>query len=59
MPMDMTCNAVERAFQVAGSCATIHEIARTLKHEGYAQVEAHLGGRTIRRELKVLLRAAA
>lgn len=57
--MDTTSSAVERAFQLAASCATIHEIARTLKHEGYAQVEAHLGGRTIRRELKVLLRAAA
>jgi hypothetical protein len=54
--MRKAASAVERAFQVAGSCATIDEIRRMLRAEGYAQVDAHLDGRMIRRELKVLLR---
>jgi hypothetical protein len=54
--MRMAASVVERAFQVAGSCATIDEIRRRLRAEGYAQVDAHLGGRMIRRELKGLLR---
>jgi hypothetical protein len=54
--MRMATSVVERAFQVAGSCATIDEIRRMLRAEGFAQVDAHLGGRMIRRELKVLLR---
>ena len=48
-------SVVERAFQLAGSCTTVDEIRHTLRHEGYAQVDAHLGGPMIRRELKALI----
>ena len=48
-------SVIERAFQLAGSCTTIEEIKRALRDEGYAQVDAHLTGPMIRRELKVLL----
>lgn len=48
-------NVVERAFQVAGSCGTLDEIRRTLRNEGFAQVDAHLSGRMIRGELQLLL----
>ena len=54
----MGMSAVERAFQLAMSCATIDEIRRTLRDEGFAQVDAHLGGRMIRRELAIVLRKA-
>jgi hypothetical protein len=52
-------SVVERAFEVAGSCATIEDIRRLLREEGFSQVDAHLGGRTIRRQLKLLLKGAA
>ncbi|MEO6256885.1 MAG: hypothetical protein ABIO69_08765 [Sphingomicrobium sp.] len=56
-PMRMAATSVvERAFDVAGQCSTIDEIRRLLRDEGFAQVDAHLGGRTIRRQLKALLR---
>lgn len=48
-------SVIERAFQLAGSCTTIEEIKRALRDEGYAQVDAHLVGPMIRRELKALL----
>ena len=53
--MQSGTNVVERAFQVAGSCATLDEIRRTLWSEGYASVDAHLAGRMIRGELSRLL----
>lgn len=53
--MRIATNLVERAFQVAGSCATLDEVRRMLKSEGFAQVDAHLAGRTIRGELVKLL----
>lgn len=52
-----TSSVIERAFQLAGSCATIEEVRRLLREEGYAQVDAHLGGRMIRSQLRALLRA--
>ena len=58
MRMDTT-SVVERAFQVARSCATLDQVRRTLRDEGYLQVDAHLGGPMIRRELKILLRGDA
>lgn len=55
-PSAGTMNVIERAFEVAPSCTTIEEIRRLLRQEGYAQVDAHLGGRTIRRQLRSMLR---
>ncbi len=48
-------SAIERAFEVAGSCATLDEVRRSLKAEGFAQVDAHLAGRMIRSQLSGLL----
>ena len=48
---------IERAFKLAETCATIEEIRRLLREEGYAQVDAHLGGRMIRGQLRALLRS--
>jgi hypothetical protein len=52
-------NVIERAFEVAPTCATIEQIRRLLRQEGYAQVDAHLGGRAIRRQLRSMLRGEA
>lgn len=53
--MRIATNLVERAFQVAASCASLEEVRQTLKGEGFAQVDAHLAGRRIRGELQMLL----
>ena len=51
-----TPSVIERAFELARTCASIEEIRRLLREEGYAQVDAHLGGRMIRTQLRALLR---
>ena len=45
---------IERAFELArsGSCRTIEEIVRRLRQEQMDQVDAHLGGHSIRKELR-------
>ena len=48
-------SAVERAVEVAATCATLEEIRRTLRAEGYVSVDAHLAGRMIRGQLALLL----
>ena len=53
-----TPSVIERAFELAASCTTIEEIRRLLREEGYAQVDAHLGGRMIRSQLRALLPGA-
>lgn len=57
-PVPRAGSAVERAFAVAASCATLEDIRRTLRQEGYALVDEHLSGPSLRRELKKLLRRA-
>ncbi len=52
-------SVIERAFQLAATRSTIDEIKQALRAEGYAQVDAHLTGPMIRRELKVLLQNEA
>ena len=44
-------NIIERAFQLAGECVSIDELKRRLMREGYLQVNAHLSGRQIRKDL--------
>ena len=51
-----TPSVIERAFELAPACVSIEEIRRMLREEGYAQVDAHLGGRMIRTQLRALLR---
>ena len=47
---------LERAFDLArsGTCAGVPEIRLTLKRERFDQVEAHLAGQSITRQLRAL-----
>ena len=47
-----TQNIIERAFQLAPGATTIEEIRKTLRQEGYANVDAHLSGASIKADLK-------
>jgi hypothetical protein len=47
-----TQNIIERAFQLAPSYSSLEEIRKALRHEGYSNVDAHLGGASIRADLK-------
>lgn len=47
-----THNIIERAFQLARDSANIDEIRKTLRREGYSNVDAHLGGAAIKADLK-------
>ncbi len=51
-----TPTTLERAFALArsGSCAGLIDIRRTLKREGYVQVEGHLAGPSVGRQLRNL-----
>jgi len=46
---------VERAFQIAGQCSSIEELARLLDREGYVAVHDHLASSTLRTQLKKLM----
>lgn len=43
---------IERAFQLAGGSASVDEIRKALRQEGYANVDAHLAGPSIKAELR-------
>jgi len=45
-------NIIERAFQLARENDSLDDIRKTLRQEGYSNVEAHLGGASIKAELK-------
>ena len=47
---------IERAFALAraGECANVAEIRQRLRSEGFDQVEAHLAGPAIARQLRDL-----
>lgn len=47
-----THNIIERAFQLASDSHSIEEIRKTLRREGYSNVDAHLGGASIKADLK-------
>jgi len=47
-----TQNIIERAFQLAPDAASIDEIRKVLRREGYSNVDAHLGGASIKADLK-------
>ena len=51
---------LERAFALArsGTCAGLDDIRRTLKRERYDQVEAHLAGFSIGKQLRALCEEA-
>ena len=52
--MATTPNLLERAFELArsGGCTNIDDIVRKLKSENYDQVDAHMAGSQIRRQLR-------
>jgi tRNA G26 N,N-dimethylase Trm1 len=47
-----TENIIERAFQLARGSTSIEQIRKALRQEGYANVDAHLGGASIKADLK-------
>ncbi|CAA9521938.1 MAG: hypothetical protein AVDCRST_MAG31-1681 [uncultured Sphingomonas sp.] len=47
---------VERAFQLALASFDVGEIRAKLRREGYAQVDEHLSGPSLRAALKKLMR---
>ena len=54
-------NLIERAFELAseGNCRSVDDIRRKLTAERFGNVEAHLGGTTIRKQLKALIKKRA
>jgi tRNA G26 N,N-dimethylase Trm1 len=47
-----TDNIIERAFELARGSTNIEHIRKTLRQEGYSNVDAHLGGASIKADLK-------
>lgn len=47
-----TLNIIERAFQLASESTSLEDIRKTLRGEGYSNVDAHLAGASIRADLK-------
>jgi tRNA G26 N,N-dimethylase Trm1 len=47
-----TDNIIERAFQLARDSSSVEEIRKALRREGYSNVDAHLGGASIKADLK-------
>ena len=45
-------NIIERAFQLAPASTSVDDIRKALRQEGYSNVDAHLGGASIKAELK-------
>jgi hypothetical protein len=43
---------IERAFELARGSSNVDDIRKTLRREGYSNVDAHLGGASIKAELK-------
>lgn len=50
---------MERAFELAraSNCKDVDEIRRTLSSENFANVDAHLSGSTVRKQLRALIQA--
>ena len=47
-----TQNIIERAFQLASGATSIDEIRKALRQEGYSNVDAHLSGASIKKDLR-------
>jgi tRNA G26 N,N-dimethylase Trm1 len=47
-----TTNIIERAFQLAQGTNNVDEIRKTLRQEGYSNVDAHLAGASIKADLR-------
>jgi hypothetical protein len=57
---DTAIGTIERAFQLArsGECASASDIRSRLTREGFASVNEHLSGPSIRRDLNTLCKTA-
>ena len=44
-------NIILRAYELAAESRSVPEVARKLKDEGYAQVDAHLSGKLLRKQI--------
>ena len=55
--MNATPSIIERAFELAtsGRFTSVAQIEQTLKSENYEGVRSHLGGRSIRQQIKSLI----
>lgn len=52
----MNCpHIVQRAFEVAGQCSTMEELAGKLRKEGYSAVHDHLVSPSLRAQLSKML----
>ena len=47
-----THNIIERAFELARESTNLDDIRKILRKEGYSNVDAHLGGASIKADLK-------
>jgi tRNA G26 N,N-dimethylase Trm1 len=47
-----TQNIIERAFQLARGSDNLEDIRKTLRREGFSNVDAHLAGASIKADLK-------
>ena len=58
--MDSKVTALERAFQLArsGHMATVDDIRKRLKHEGYDERAVADGGRSLTTQLRGIIKAA-
>ena len=56
----MQLHTLERAFELArtGECISVDDIRKRLKAEQYSQVDAHLAGAAVRRQLLDLCKEA-
>lgn len=55
----MKANIIERAFELAPSCASMKDLRRALQKEGHVAVNAHLAGLGTQRELRKLYNGGA
>ena len=56
----LSANTVQRAFELAdaGSCRTVDDIRRTLHKERMDQIEGHLGGGSLKAQLRARMKVA-
>ena len=55
--MHRNTSTIGRAFELARDAEDIEEIRKQLKEEGHFQVDAHLSGREIRKDLRAAIDA--
>jgi tRNA G26 N,N-dimethylase Trm1 len=51
-PVHHSPNIIERAFQLANDATNVDDIRKALRQEGYANVDAHLAGASIKADLR-------